>query len=209
MSTPALNPHVTISSPFGVADLPTLCVWRNRLHRLNGEPEENLETFMEEHLNRQNVQTFAAYRDEELGGYFEAMSGELSFASDSSVAAVTKVEMVFKREFFRRRPEKLNGASAGGQEVTNPALNLVLRHLFDEGDYELVFFPVAASNRPIQSLVMSVGSASVGVVDDGVGLYLLSRKVWEQANSQFIAEYEQLNPPPVETEPDVEMEYAE
>lgn len=209
MSTPALNPHVSISSPFGVADLPTLCVWRNRLHRLNGEPEENLEAFMEQHLGRTNVQTFAAYRDEELGGYFESVSGELSFPSDSSVANVAKVEMVFKREFFRRRPEKLNGASAGGQEVTNPALNLVLRRLFEEGDYELVFFPVATSNRPIQSLVMSVGSASVGVVDAGIGLYLLSRKVWEQANAQFIAEYEQLNPPPVEVEPDVEMEYAE
>jgi len=207
MST-AYNSHVTVSSPFGVADLPTLFVWRNRLHRWNGEPEEELGSFMDEHLARENVETWAAYRDGELGGYLEASPGELSFATDGSVAAVARVEMIFKREFFKRRPEEENGASAGGQHVTQPALNLVLRELFD-GEFELVFFPLAAGNRPIQSLVQSVGAAKVGVVDDGISLWLLSREEWRLANASFVAEYERVNPPPPVEIVEPMMEYAE
>src|SRR4030095_1870197 len=112
MSTIAYNSHVSVTSPFGVADLPTLFVWRNRLHRWNGEAEEELNVFMDEHLERENVLTWAAYRDGDLGGYFEAAPGELAFMVDSSVAAVAKVEMVFKHEFFRYQSEKQNGASA-------------------------------------------------------------------------------------------------
>lgn len=206
MST-ALNPHVTISSPFGVADLPTLFVWRNRLHRWQGEAEEELDRFMAEHLAREQVMTFAAYRDGELGGYIESMPGELSFPSNTSVATVAKVEMVFKREFFKRRPEE-NGAGAGGQSVTQPALNLVLRELFDE-DYELVFFPLTMSNRPIQSLVMSVGAAKVGTVEDDVSLYVLSRQEWQTTNAAFISEYERLYPAPIINAVEAVMEYVE
>lgn len=186
------NQHVTISSPFNVADLPTLCVWKNRLHRLNGEPEEDLGVFMDEHMTRQNVMTWAAYRDQELGGYFEAATGELSFLTDRSTAPVARVEMTFKREFFKHRPEKDNGASAGGQEVTGSALNLVLRELFEE--YELVFFPMSKTNRPIAMLVMSVGAAKVGLVDETVNLFVLSRLEWERTNAAFIAAMEKVYP---------------
>lgn len=189
MTNSQYNSHIAISSPFGVGDLPTLFCWRNRIHKLNGEPEENLDTFMEEHLGRDDVRTFAAYRDDELGGYFSAMPGEMTF-SDSSTAKIAKVEMVFKREFFKMRPEKENGAGVGGQRTTQPALNLVLRELF--GEFELVFFPLAKVNRPIQSLVASVGAAGVGAVE-GEGestLFVLSRPEWERVNAGFIAEWE-------------------
>lgn len=190
MSNPSLNPHISISSPFSVADLPTLCVWRNRLHRLNGEPEESLQEFMDEHLSREFVRTFAAYRDGELGGALEAVEGDLIF--QDSTADVCRVEMVFKREFFKARSENGNGQMVGGQDVTKPALNMVLRELFDE--FELVFFPLAKINRPIQSLVASVGAANVGLVDDGVNLFVLSRAQWQSVNAGFIAEWEAAHP---------------
>jgi hypothetical protein len=191
--TIALNPHISIASPFGVADLPTLCVWRNRLHRMAGEAEEELDQFMDAHFARTDVLTWAAYRDEELGGYFEAATGELSFATDGSVAAVARIEMTFKREFFKRRPEAENGAGVGGQGTTQPALNLVLRELFD-GDYDLVFFPLAKGNRPIAMLVMSVGAAAVGPVDGTMNLYVLSKAEWERTNAAFIAEWQASQP---------------
>src|SRR4026207_1416623 len=112
MSAIAYNPHVSITSSFSVADLPTLFVWRARLRRWQGEREEELSVFMAEHLARENVETWAAYRDGELGGFFEAAPGELTFLSDGATAPVARVEMVFKREFFKRRPEEANGASA-------------------------------------------------------------------------------------------------
>lgn len=185
----SFNPHVSISSPFSVGDLPTLFVWRNRLHRLNGEPEENLDTFMEEHLSREFVRTFAAYRENELGGYLEAVEGDLVF--NDYAADVCRVEMVFKREFFKDRPENGSGI-VGGQKITRPALNLVLRELFK--DFELVFFPLAKNNRPIQSLVGAVGAANVGAVEDNVTLFILSRMEWREKNAGFLTEYEAANP---------------
>src|SRR4249920_2021242 len=96
MSASALNPHVTITSPFGVADLPTLFCWRQRIRKADNEPAEDLDEFMEERFVREGVKTFAAYRDEELGGYFEAVPGELRFDAQAASAAVAKVEMCFK-----------------------------------------------------------------------------------------------------------------
>lgn len=198
--TASFNSHITISSPFGVGDLPTLCVWRNRLHRLNGEPEEDLDAFMEEHLGRDDVRTFAAYRDDELGGYFESTPGELRFDADMSSASVAKVKMCFKREFFKLRAENGDGTSAGGQQVTRPALNLVLRELFEE--HELVIFVLFSKDRPIQSLVASVGAAPVGQIDvpEDMVLFVLSRPEWERVNAGFIAEYELAHPVKIDAE---------
>lgn len=187
----ALNPHITISSPFSVADLPTLFVWKNRLHRLNGEPEEKLDAFMDEHLVRTGVKTFAAYRDGELGAYFEAIPGELTFPADESAASVSKVEMVFKRQFHERRPEQENGAGSG-RGTTKTALNLVLRELFEMND--LVFFPLRKADPAIHRLCLSVGALCIGLVDEGVSLFILSRLEWERVNAVFITEYEATYP---------------
>ncbi len=195
MTASSYNPHITISSPFGVADLPTLFCWRNRIHKLVGEPEEDLFQFMEEQLAREGLRTFAAYRDGELGGYFEASPGDLHFLSDDSTAAVAKIEMIFKGDFFKQRPENGNGANPKGQQLTQPALNLVLRELVEE--YELFFFPLSKQNRPIQSLVASVGAVRVGIVEStrsDMSLFVLSRPEWEITNAAFLAAYELEHP---------------
>ena len=76
--------QITISTPFPTEEIPTLFCWRQRLRNLAGEEPEDLDLFIEQHLAGETGQTFAAYRDGDIGGYFEAEKANALFADGSA-----------------------------------------------------------------------------------------------------------------------------
>lgn len=182
------NPHVTLVSPFTPMELPTLAVWMKNLRSVVADDSVPMEAedfvrWQQQREMEYELTTWAAYRYEELGAYFEALwmrqhdyeSGHITPALLTSA----QVRFVFKKDVMW-----------GHGRYT--ALNLVLREVFETAS--TVFFPLYKHNRTVQELLSNIGASNIGAVAprllDGNPvesvLWAITREEWRKVNDRFL-----------------------
>lgn len=133
---PHYDPRIALVEPFPRLELPTLYVWTQKARRAVADDSvpRDLDEFMHWHMEREfvnEINTWAAYKDGELGGYFEATLDNKSLVEslDPTLRALAQVQCVFKRDVL------------WAIEHLAIAMNLVLQELFVKENTSLVCFP--------------------------------------------------------------------
>ncbi len=182
------NPNVTLTAPFPRLELPTLHTWTERIWTAVGDDTQprDLSQWMNWQIEResQGLATWAAYKYEELGGYFEA--SEVNFDNlddfDPTLRSIAQVKFVLKKDVL------------WGRQNRATALNRVLADVFANG-CQMCFFPVFQHNRSIQELFKEVGAGYLGLVtprtQDGNPvpsvMWAVAEPEWRRANFGFLA----------------------
>lgn len=177
-------PHIRVAAPFPNLELPALFCWSERIKASIWDDTipNTLDEWMDTMLDRlasPNVLTFGLYKDDRLGGYFEAVAsmGSDGREIEDALKYIAQAQVIFKKEFW-------------GLRYTRPAVNLALAEVFKTG-IETVFFPVFAHNRPLRELFWKVGARALGSINPRLQngspieteMYALTATEWRKENA--------------------------
>lgn len=181
------NPNISVTSPFPRLDLPTLHVWAQRLRSVVADDSvpTDLDEWMDWQMRREtnpDMQTWAAYKFGELGGYVEAIhsSDDGTVGITPALMNVAQVTFVFKKDVL------------WGERNRVTPLNHVLREVFASA--AIAYFPVYKHNRSIQELLKDIGAVNIGAVAPRLQggnpvesqMWAVTRDEWRHVNDGFL-----------------------
>ena len=181
------DPSITVTSPFPLAEYPTLFHWTQRArHSVADDTVPNeLSEWMEWQQERaHHLDTWAIWGNNEIIGYVDC-TGQ---TQDEPLLVVFHLSVIFKRDLWSVRNVCV-------------ALNLVLKDVFvcdeDQRGYpDIVVVRVIARNESMRHILTNIGFVNIGKLEDvkqgenlaKVDIYGITNLEWQKTNKVFIAE---------------------
>jgi hypothetical protein len=138
--------ELRLISPFPSSDLPAVYRWMEPFRYQTTHYQQSIEQFVRGELDRQErILTWGVLKGEELGAYAEC----------ETLGRVGMMNLICKRSFFK-------------EDVSQPALRMILAEAFERGP-EILMFEPGLKARSVKRLFREMGAQECGTLraEDG------------------------------------------